>query len=1432
MSTSIYSGSWSTSGIAFEADGDDGNSGFSTMESGSVSINLGIDSVGGVSGTGTLTSNYSGSEINDIDLDHESFNDHGTGTVGLSGAVNGSVSFSGTLNDGEFVSFIGSFNSNLTVISGTMTVTDKATGASVKFNTSLSGTPPDRPPTVVPISVSAIAGQPTTILVVDPTRDHDPDGDPVTITSVSPSGEATATISGNSIIYTALASYTGPDTISYVVSDNHGNSTIGSISVNVTPPLADLTATLNNFAAITAEAGTSFQISFVVSNIGILPAGADTLGVYLSTDSTITTSDTQLGTVSVPAITNGQQSGFLPFTVTLPSTLSAGTYWIGGFANYNQAVTESNYNNNFSGEVSVTIVQKPTITSSSAQGSDSATGNIVPFFVNLSTAVNVPVTVQYTTQNVDAIAGTNYTATSGTLTFQPGQTGPLEVDVSTIGFTSAIGNKTFELVLSNPTNAQLPGNVISQPYTGTIIDVNTLAPLPSPLPPGAQWTEDSSSQVTGGEFDETSPTLTEDPVGDFTDPSGDIVGRGLDDLMNHMASEAETLVGDWMEQLADRVHLDAVYRFAREMYTEAVNFRDKVHQLATIVTDFQKDMFFDPMENVVNDLNDPNFDPTTFDNNERQNRQTFFSRLRDFFSSNGYSDADQQVIDADLDLESADQDQLEGSTAGSPADFLSPQGGTAGSAAAVAPQLSFGLHFDKQAAPDTIIGKPNQVLTFIGGAGNYFVQGSNAGNFLYAGDGNDTFVGGAGHDILIAGSGNDVFEPGPGTSRLVGGTGTTTAIYSGPRAAYLDAPRLPSGAVQITDTRPGAPNGVSTATGITYFQFSDLTETFEQMARVTPPNDFFAHGTSDALWRNLSTGEVDTWLFANGRAPGGTKPGFISSGWRLLGTGDFNGDTTSDLLWRNVATGEIDTWLITNGQLAGGGKIGTVSNAWRMLGTGDFNGDGTSDILWLNSATGEVATWIMNNGQVVGGGDLGVLSTAWQFAGIGDYNGDGTSDILWRNVVTGEVDTWIVNNGRLAGGSKIAALSAPWQPLGSGDFNADGTGDVLWRNAVTGDIATWIMKNGQVSGGAFLGTLSSVWQFAGIGDYTGNGTSDLLWRNTVTGELDTWLITNDRFTGASVVGAASSAWQLQVTSTLAQAATPDFNGDGVSDALWRNTSGEVDTWFMSGGHPTGGTGVGTLSSAWQFAGAGDVVGTGTGDMIWQNTATGEIDSWLINNGRIVSGTMIGTQSSAWQALGAGDFNGDGVSDLAWRNTATGDVDTWFMNNGRQSGGTLVGTVSSAWQFAGSGDVNGDGTADLLWHNTTTGEVDTWLINNGHLSGGTKIGGASSAWQALGTGDFNGNGTSDMLWRNTTTGEVDTWLMTNGQVTGGAFLGTVSTAWQFAGIGDYTGSGTSDVLWRNTTTGEVDTWLISNDRLIGGAISITSSAWQPQVIHTA
>ena len=112
-----------------------------------------------------------------------------------------------------------------------------------------------------------------------------------------------------------------------------------------------------------------------------------------------------------------------------------------------------------------TIQEIPTISVDSptlAEG-DSGTTNLV-FAVSLSFESDAMVTVEFNTADVSATAGSDYVATSGTLTFAPGVTTQL-VTVQINGDTDLESDETFKIELSNATE----GLLAALPYgTGTI----------------------------------------------------------------------------------------------------------------------------------------------------------------------------------------------------------------------------------------------------------------------------------------------------------------------------------------------------------------------------------------------------------------------------------------------------------------------------------------------------------------------------------------------------------------------------------------------------------------------------------------------------------------------------------------------------------------------------------------------------------------------------------------------------------------------------------------------------------------------------------------------------------------------------------------------------------------------------------------------------
>ena len=128
---------------------------------------------------------------------------------------------------------------------------------------------------------------------------------------------------------------------------------LDALGFNLTAPaLPDLSADFNAVSSTMITPGGSTSVDFWVVNYGKGAAAASTSGLYLSTDPTITTSDTLLTTVSSPALMSYGTTGYYDHqtvALTLPANLAPGTYYIGGIADYNNGVAESdtvahNYN--------------------------------------------------------------------------------------------------------------------------------------------------------------------------------------------------------------------------------------------------------------------------------------------------------------------------------------------------------------------------------------------------------------------------------------------------------------------------------------------------------------------------------------------------------------------------------------------------------------------------------------------------------------------------------------------------------------------------------------------------------------------------------------------------------------------------------------------------------------------------------------------------------------------------------------------------------------------------------------------------------------------------------------------------------------------------------------------------------------------------------
>ena len=72
-------------------------------------------------------------------------------------------------------------------------------------------------------------------------------------------------------------------------------------------------------------------------------------------------------------------------------------------------------------------------------------------------------------------------------------------------------------------------------------------------------------------------------------------------------------------------------------------------------------------------------------------------------------------------------------------------------------------------------------------------------------------------------------------------------------------------------------------------------------------------------------------------------------------------------------------------------------------------------------------------------------------------------------------------------------------------------------------------------------------------------------------------------------------------------------------------------------------------------------GDGKSDILWRNTVTGETYIYLMNGLTLLPGGYLPTVATAWVVAGTGDYDGDGKTDILWRNGSTGDNYIYLMD---------------------------------------------------------------------------------------------------------------------------------------------------------------------------
>jgi FG-GAP-like repeat len=185
------------------------------------------------------------------------------------------------------------------------------------------------------------------------------------------------------------------------------------------------------------------------------------------------------------------------------------------------------------------------------------------------------------------------------------------------------------------------------------------------------------------------------------------------------------------------------------------------------------------------------------------------------------------------------------------------------------------------------------------------------------------------------------------------------------------------------------------------------------------------------------------------------------------------------------------------------------------------------------------------------------------------------------------------------------------------------------------------------------------------------------------------------------------------TDVFGEPPASDFNGDFISDVLWRQDGiGQVYIWEMNGLQTKGEGRVENVTNDWHIQGVGDFNGDFNSDILWRQD-TGQVYIWEMSSRQI---NEEGSPPHApvpndWHIEGTGDFDGDFKSDILWRHDS-GQTYIWEMNGlqVQAEGAVAHAAVTNDWHVQGVGDFNGDGNSDVLWRQDGSGQTYIWEMN--------------------------------------------------------------------------------------------------------------------------
>jgi trimeric autotransporter adhesin len=420
--------------------------------------------------------------------------------------------------------------------------------------------------------------------------------------------------------------------------------------------------------------------------------------------------------------------------------------------------------------------------------------------------------------------------------------------------------------------------------------------------------------------------------------------------------------------------------------------------------------------------------------------------------------------------------------------------------------------------------------------------------------------------------------------------------------------------------------------------------------------DFNGDGKPDFAIADFGSDDVsvllNTTVIATGPLAFTTQQEFDTGNQpNSVAAGDFNGDRRPDLASANNHSNTVSVLLNTTapGATTPSFAAQQVFNTGlypNSVAVGDFNGDGRLDLASANSGSDDVSVLLNTTAP---GAATPSFATQQIFrtgahpdsVAVGDFNGDGKLDLASAN--SGPDDIWVLLNTTASGDTTLTFTTQPGFDTGHnpnsvavGDFNSDGKPDLASANYGSNTVSVLLNTTPP---GASMASFAAQQIFStdrypssvAVGDFNGDGMPDLASANFLDDTVSVLL--NNTAPGANTPTFAPQ----QTFNTFFRpycVAVGDFNGDGKPDIA--NTNSHYTNHY-------------------------------TVSVFLNETAPGATTPSFSEQQPFVLGDQP-------KSVAVGDFNGDGRLDLVSASTGTNNVSVLLNLGSELTTSTATGAI--------------------------------------------------------------------------------------------------------------------------------------------------------------